>query len=212
VLVEGHGESAAVVNLLTRLSQDLGLSLARWAPPIRSGSIRGEDRLRRYCELVRLRGDAEALLILADDDDGCPKGDGPALSLRVVELGLPFPVACVLAYREFESLFLPCVALMAGRKLDPGTKTERPGIIEGARFEGDAQSVRGAKEWLSRKMPQGRRYKPSVDQLAFTRMVDFNVVRQSGLPWFGTLERALDFLARHAGRPGVYPPAAVLAR
>lgn len=54
-------------------------------------------------------------------------------------------------------------------------------------------------------MPPGRAYKPTVDQLALTRMVDFGALRASGLPCFSTLENALRFLAQAA--PGdVYPP------
>lgn len=50
-------------------------------------------------------------------------------------------------------------------------------------------------------------YKPAVDQLALTRLVDFRVVRKRGLQWFGTLERTLAFLYENRGRgPGlVYP-------
>lgn len=56
-------------------------------------------------------------------------------------------------------------------------------------------------------MAQRKRYKPAVDQLPLTRMVDFDVVRQKGLPWFGSLERALAFLSEHLGEGGVaYPP------
>ncbi len=66
---------------------------------------------------------------------------------------------------------------------------------------------RGVKEWLSGQFPKGRSYKPSIDQLPMTRMLDFNDLRDSGLPCFGTLERALKFLDQHRGRLAVvYPP------
>jgi hypothetical protein len=38
-------------------------------------------------------------------------------------------------------------------------------------------------------------------------MVDFDVVRQRGLPWFGSLERALRFLATNLGQSAMAYPA-----
>ena len=64
------------------------------------------------------------------------------------------------------------------------------------------------KEWLSKNMPSGHAYKPIFDQITLTRMLDFTILRQSGLPCFGTLERALQFLSDPTPGPGrVYPPA-----
>lgn len=44
------------------------------------------------------------------------------------------------------------------------------------------------------------------DQLAMTRLIDLSFVRQSGMPSFGTQERALRFLAA-PGLTRVYYPA-----
>ncbi|HRG95165.1 MAG TPA: DUF4276 family protein [Polyangiaceae bacterium] len=207
VLVEGHGETDAITNLVTRLARECAPALLPLAPPIRAPGIVRPDSLRRYVELVRTRPDAHALLALRDDEDGCPKTDAPLLGALLRDLALPFPSAAVLAYREYESLFLPCIEHMAGHALD-GPGGARPGLRADARYHGDFEAKRGVKEWLTSHMPKGRSYKPTVDQLPLTRMVDFAVVRASGLPWFGSLERALVFLATHLDRPAVaYPPA-----
>lgn len=206
VVVEGHGEVDAVLNLLTRLRDDLGLSaLPPFAPPARLvGSVR-EDVLTRYAERIRLQRDAAALLFLADDDDGCPKEDGPRLARHFASLALPFPVAVTLAYREYESLFLASLPSIAGKEMT-GPGGPRAGIVAGATFDKAPDAVRGVKEWLTGNMPKGRAYKPSVDQLPLTRMVDFGVVRTANLPWFGTLERSLRFLATNLGAKGIgYP-------
>lgn len=200
VLVEGHGETEAVQNLLHRLAP----ALAPFSPN-RVPGIAKEEKLLDHVELVRERGDARALLVLRDDDDGCPKLDAPPLAQALRARGLPFPVAVVLAYREYESLFLPCIEQMAGRSFD-GPGGARPGLRADARFEGDFEALRGVKEWLTHHMAQRKRYKPAVDQLPLTRMVDFDVVRQKGLPWFGSLERALAFLSEHLGEGGVAYP------
>ena len=59
---------------------------------------------------------------------------------------------------------------------------------------------------MSAKMPVGRSYKPTLDQLVLTRLIDFDLVRRRGLPCFETLQRALQFLAKSIGKDGVYPP------
>jgi Domain of unknown function (DUF4276) len=209
VLVEGHGEVDAVQNLLARLAKEVAPELPPFAPPIRVPGLAGDASLTKYAELVRAREDARAMLALRDDEDGCPKTDGPMLGQRLAELKLPFPCAGVLAYREYESLFLPCIELIAGKPI-AGVGGDRPGLRADARYEGDFEAKRGVKEWLTSQMRIGRAYKPTVDQLPLTRMVDFAVVRAKGLPWFGSLERALGFLAGNLGKAGVvYPSGSV---
>lgn len=205
MIVEGHGEQDAVLNLLTRLWADLGLGHLTWAEPLRGKNLIHRSGVEKSCELIRRKRDTELLLLLRDDEDGCPKADGPAIASWLRELALPFPSAVVLAYREFESLFLPCVDRMAGKPLEGQANVKRPGLRSDARFEGDFEAKRGVKEWLSTQMPKGTSYKPAVDQLPLMRFVDFSRVRASGLPWFGTLERALRYLDEHRGRGAVYP-------
>jgi hypothetical protein len=119
-------------------------------------------------------------------------------------LSLPFPAAVVLFHREYETLFLPCIDLMAGQPIHDPNGTDRPGIVAGARFEGDPQSRRDAKGAISSFFPPGRHYKPTIDQVALTRMLDFRALRASQLPCFTTLENALRFLAT-AGPGETYP-------
>lgn len=207
--MEGHGEQEAVLNLLYRLQAEIGLAGAVWAPPIRVRQLSTYDGIERLCSRVRLEPDVAGLLILRDEDDGCPAVVGPDLGRVLAKQRLPFPAAVVLAHREFESLFLASMKSIAGRPLSGPGGLARAGWPEKAIFLGNPESKRGAKEWLSAQLPRGRRYKPSVDQLPLTRMVDLDLVRESGLAWFGTLERALRFLAENDGSPGaVYPPAA----
>jgi hypothetical protein len=56
------------------------------------------------------------------------------------------------------------------------------------------EARRGIKEWLSAQLPRGRAYKPTVNQEAMTREIDFSVLREAEVPCFGSLERALGFL------------------
>lgn len=208
MLVEGHGEKDAVPNLLNRLWRDLELPSLIWADPICYQNLHLERGVRQSCERVRRKRDASALLLIRDEDDRCPRDEGPRTAQWIRALDLPFPTAVVLMHREYEALFLPCVHLMAGKPLQDSRGTIRPGLMPGTRFEGDPESKRGVKEWLSAHFPAGRSYKPTLDQLPMTRMIEFSALREARLPCFGTLERALKFLARNLqdDLAEVYPP------
>lgn len=204
LVVEGHGEVEAAHNLIARLTQDLGLPL-QWGRPRRFPNLHIERGVERVGEIARIQAGTDGLLILRDEDDRCPARTGPEIAGWLRRLHLPFPAAVVLLHREYETLFLPCIDLMAGQPLR-GNAVERPGIVAGARYEGDPESIRGVKEWLSRHFPRGSSYKPTLDQLPLTRMIDFGRLRARGLPCFGSLERGLRFLADAQGCAGaVYP-------
>ena len=205
LVVEGHGETTAALNLVVRLWNDLGLPPVHWAdPPTRGLKLHLREGVTQACNLVRAKGDAEVLLILRDEDDGCPKSVGPTMSSWISQLNLNFPVALVLAHREYEVFFLPCLPTMAGRPVRDDRGVVRTTVVENAEFRGDPQSVRGVKELMRSFLTRG--YKPTLDQLPLTRMIDFDVLRASRLPCFGTLENALRFLARTRGHAGTYPP------
>ena len=209
IVVEGHGDGQAALNLATRLARDLRLSELHWRDPIRGINLHQERGIQKAAEIVRCKGDAAALLLLRDEDDGCPKKLAPLAAGWLRNLSLPFPSAIVLAHREFESFFLPCLPRMAGQKLISPEGVERSGLLPSSAFHGNPESVRGVKEWLSKQMPHGRAYKPTVDQLALTRLVDFQMLRSSDppLPCFGSMERALRFLYQQVclGSANTYP-------
>jgi hypothetical protein len=202
ILVEGHGELGAADNLISRLSANLGLNKT-WAPARRWKNLHHKAGFVKGTSFIRSKADVDGLLILRDEDDACPRERGPEMAAWLRELQLPFPAAVVLLHPEYEVLFLPCLERMAGKTLGTGAAA-RPGLILGARWEGDWESRRGIKEWLTAHFPPGRSYKPTLDQLPLTRLVEFEALRKAELACFGTLERSLAFLARgNAGE--VYP-------
>ncbi|HMV67275.1 MAG TPA: DUF4276 family protein [Myxococcota bacterium] len=202
VYVEGHGEVEAVDNLLSRLWSERS-SGWRWSQARRWPGIHRPDRLERAAENARASA-ASGLLILRDEDDACPKELGPSLARHLGAMQLPFPAAVVLLHPEYEVLFLPCLPALAGVAIGTGG-ARRAAIQAETRWDGDTwEARRGVKEWLSRRYPPGRSYKPTLDQLPLTRMLDLAVLRAADVPCFGTLERALDFLA-DAGPGEVYP-------
>lgn len=205
ILVEGQGEVEAAGNLVARLWNELGAPFP-WATPMRWKNLHQQEGLRRGAEYVRRRGDARALLVLRDEDDRCPRQEAPRMSAHLRSLSLPCPAAAVLLHPEYEVLFLPCIAQMAGRPL-PSRSGERPGIVEGARWEGEWERLRGIKEWLTGQFPPNRAYKPTIDQLPLTQMIDLPMLRTAGLSSFDRLERALTFLRDAEGPGHAYPPA-----
>ncbi len=194
IIVEGHGEVQATQNLITRLSHanDFYFPWAtprRW-PNLHQWEARYSGGVQSGAEFIRAKPDAGMLLILRDEDDACPKDLAPIMAQQLRQLNLPFPVAYVLLHPEYEVLFLPCLPQMGFPAWDGETWEAR----------------RGIKEWLSGQLPRGRSYKPTVDQLSMTRQIDLPILREAGVPSFGTLERAIGFLATHLHQPGaVYP-------
>ncbi len=194
ILVEGHGEVKAAANLISRLGRELcpripwttprrWLNLHQWESPKRGGVAAG-------AEFVRSKPDAGALLILRDEDDACPRDVAPAMARHLRSLSLPFPVAYVLLHPEYEVLFLPCLEAMGFPPWDRDSWEAR----------------RGIKEWLSRQLPRGRSYKPTVDRAAMTARIDIQTLRKAGVPSFQSLERALRFLEANLDTTGrVYP-------
>lgn len=194
LIVEGHGDGQAALKLVHRVWTDLGLPFVHW----------DDHPIRGSCEILRTKPQCERVLRLRDEDDLCPKERGPETAEWVKALNLPFPVAVVLPYREFEAWFLPCAHLLAGKPLISG-RLERPGLEAGTSFNGDVESIRGVKECLSKHFAGGKAYKPTLDQLPMTQMLDLPTLRAANVPSFGTFERALRFLST-AGPGEVYPP------
>jgi hypothetical protein len=173
ILVEGHGEVRAVQNLLTRVSHAMEC-FSPWATPLRWQnlhqweSVRGG--IRKGADFIRGKSDVGGLLILRDEDDGCPAYLAPGIAGRLQGMDLPFPVAYVLLHPEYEVLFLPCIERMTGQ------------------------------------FPDGRNYKPIMDQLIMTQKIDLPTLRAADVPSFGSLERAVRLLCRNIGNSRqVYP-------
>ncbi len=198
VLVEGYGEVQAVQNLLTRISRDLECFYP-WSTPLRWQNLHQWEAtrggVRRGADFIRGKADVGGLLILRDEDDSCPRELAPSIAGLLQGMDLPFPVSYVLLHPEYEVLFLPCLERMAGEFPDG-----RPGLMPGTGWDGVSwETRRGVKEWLSKNFPDGRGYKPTMDQLIMTRKIDLPTLRAADVPCFGSLERAVRLLCKNIG-------------
>lgn len=188
-IVEGHGEIQALPKLLSRLVSLYTPDLyPRINPPIRvkaASFLTNDVYFSRYVELAVAKTrqtDRQGLvLILLDCDDDCPAELGPDLLRRAKGLRPDADFLITLAYREYESWFIAAAESLRGccglpMELSPPS---------------DIDSIRGAKEWLSRRMP--RKYDPLVHQLEFTKHMDLE--QASALPSFRRFrERIQEFL------------------
>ncbi|MCK6639064.1 MAG: DUF4276 family protein [Bacteroidia bacterium] len=204
VYVEGHGELEAVGNLLSRLSRYMTITGLQFAKPRRIHKIVTDEGIERAINLSIALGNVDGILILRDSEDNCPRVFAPRISSRIRQHLTNFPVAIVLLYREFETLFLPCISHMAGKEIAMISGRRETLIRTGASFMGDPEGRRDAKGEVSSFFIRGR-YKPTLHQLPLTRNIDFEILDEVDLPCFGSLKRALIFLSSNQNVGVAYP-------
>lgn len=200
---EGHGERGALENLVAKV----GLRTPGFAEtfvgfhPTQRRTIRGPHDAVRAAE-VAARYAPAGVVLTADLDDDCPATCAPEWAAAVRARDLPVPVAVVLFHREYETLAISVAESLAGRELVPGLTLTAP-----REPLADPESRRDAKGWISANLMGRTRYKPTVHQLALTRLLDVDALRAARLSSFVRLESALGFLTAAAlqGRAGVYP-------
>lgn len=192
-IVEGDGECDAVPVLVRRLALELDAAFVPTVlPPLRvpSSKLLKQKELERAVELaarkVMGRG---GILILVDCDDGCPALEGPDLLHRAKAVRPNMPIAVVLAKREFEAWFLAAAESLRGQR----------GLPDTLDVPADPESIRGAKEWLSARMPRGSRYSETNDQAALTARFDMQSARRSDS--FDKCHRAVTALLRACRAP-----------
>jgi hypothetical protein len=104
----------------------------------------------------------------------------------------------VLAKREYEAWFLAAIESLkrAGK------------LVEHAEAPGEPESVPDPKRYLSRLMPAGRSYRETVDQPAFSALMDLSEAWKC--PSFAKLQRdvagLLDRLGGPEEQPGLHEP------
>ena len=199
ILVEGRGELVAAHNLVSRITYDLGHSIA-WSHPRRWPNLH-HLRTRRggiegAAEFARSTANTGALLVLSDADEKCPKTLCPQASQFLSSLNLPFPAAYIQFKPEYEVIFLPCLSNMNNLGFSSDVAWDKQSW----------EARRDIKGWLSAQLPKGRSYKPTTDQLKMTQRVDLSILNNSNLPCFQTLVRAIDCLCNNFGSHGVTYP------
>jgi hypothetical protein len=147
---------------------------------VRRGSVVKAEELEKAIELgARRTGPEDAILVLLDADDDCPKELAPRLLERAKGQRPDRRIGVVLAKREFEAWLVASVESLRGyRELD--SKATAPKDVEG---------MRNPKGWLTRLLPPGSPYSPTIDQAPMAERIDLEKARTA--PSFDKLCREL---------------------
>lgn len=175
VIVEGAGEVKAVPSLLARVARELCPDQQLVVDPVLrvpAARLVKEHELERQLEFAsrQLRRQGAILVLLDCDDAGaCPAVLGPQLLTRARRACGDMPVSVVLAKKEFEAWFLAAAESLRGHC----------GLPSDLAAPAQPEEIRGAKEWLAKRMPRGRGYSETVDQKALTAVFDMQAARRA---------------------------------
>ncbi|MFA5242351.1 MAG: DUF4276 family protein [Sulfuricella sp.] len=186
-IVEGDGDLKAVPILLRNLLTFHGLHETQILPPHKRGELpkvtAGFDNYFR----MALKENAAILLVLDFDCEycDCPYQEAEKLYRRAQSIRNNWPFKIAFLVKEFESLFLAeTQAAKNVLSLPPDTG-----------FPENPRAIRDAKGWLSKALPKGSSYKPTVHQAKITAHLKFEKLRDTSSD-FRHLENALLHLAR----------------
>ena len=110
-----------------------------------------------------------AILIVLDADDDCPVEVGTRILAWANQARNDLPIGVVIANREYEAWFLAAAQSLQGHR----------GLPVDLAAPSEPESVRGAKEWLSRYMRCGQPYAPTRHQASFSAQIDLELARQN---------------------------------
>jgi hypothetical protein len=190
-LVEGHSEVEAVPVLLRRLLASLDAFHIEVARPFRvkrTRILREGEIERALIQGLRSRSNVQGVLVILDQDDDEAELLEQALEKRGRQK-TSLPLRVVAAERELEAWFLGSKEALRGVR----------GIRSDARAPTEPESIRGAKERLSRNM-QDRRYVEVDDQPAFAERMDFDLATERCRS-FRRLTQAVEQLVRRIPTP-----------
>jgi hypothetical protein len=168
-IVEGQSEVESVPILLRRirdLMQAFNIDIAKPFRVKRNKVVLPGELERAITQGIRDRSNIGAILLLLDAEDDCPAKLGLQLVERCKQT-TQFPIAVVLAKIEMEGWFL-------------GGKESLRGVCNiktDAVAPQNPESIRGAKERLSKNMEHGRRYLEVDDQPTFAAKVNFDLTK-----------------------------------
>jgi hypothetical protein len=194
-IVEGHGEEEAIPvtvrRIANRVAPELVLKIHNFR--VHGNKLVKPGELERSVELAARRAGRDgAILIVMDCDDDCPATLGPELLARAQRARPDMPIRVVLAKREFEAWFLASAESLRGRR----------GLAPDLEVPSDPEAIRGAKEWLTARMVEGRRY-GALDQSAFAAVFDLEQARRASS--FDKFFRDVRDLIQDFGRRGIQP-------
>ncbi|MGW4102406.1 DUF4276 family protein [Streptomyces sp. NPDC004976] len=181
-VVEGHGEEKALRGLLQRLVPHLREGAFAHIQPAyrlpRDQMLKPEPLAKALTIVTARQPSPTAVLVLLDADDDCAVDLATQVHSLAQNSHANIPLTAVVAVREFEAWFLAGARGLAGHMGLPHDLTPPP----------NPESIRGAKEWLSDRMPAGSTYQPPAHQPSFVQHFDLDAARHAA-PSFDKLCR-----------------------
>lgn len=182
-VVEGDGDLTAVPELIRRVLHDQSRFDVKVCKPHKRGDL--PTILGRFDNFYRTALLERAVILWVIDYD-CATCDDPVRDLRMLKkkaaaVDASTAIEFVFMVKEYESLFL------ADHETTRKVFTDISPALE---FPPNLESVRGAKEWLSKARPKGSSYKPTQHQQRLTAQLDLNRLRARS-PSFQNFESAL---------------------
>lgn len=174
-IVGGHGEVESLPILFRRIAGTLDQSLTVHVKPVLrvpESRLSKVGELEKYVEFAaRSTGRHGGIFILMDCDwpDGCPRDDGPAWLNRARCARPDMQISLVLANKEYEAWFIAAAESLRGKR----------GLAADLTTDPNPERIRGAKEWLSDRMPRNRPYNPTIDQPALTSVFDMQAAHRA---------------------------------
>jgi hypothetical protein len=181
-IVEGQGDVEALPLLLKKIFAEEFIGIHKFkynfAIPYDAkgkGNLTIEEAgkgIERFLEIARLESDCAGVLVLIDadkEDVKCPPKLAKNLAERSRKLGLPFPVAIVVAVCEYESWLLANIENIDSKYF------ESPAPIS---YEGNPEEECSAKGWLKRHMPQDFPYQETTHQAKMSASIDITATFQ----------------------------------
>ena len=134
---------------------------------------RGEifSKLPQFLTYAATRQGCNAIVIIADSDDDCPRDLASKVSRIAANRNIGMPVAVVCPNKEYEAWFIASIEDIRGSAIGQRGVT----VDSKAECPDDPETIRGAKGWLTRQMPKGMAYKPSLDQAPMTEKINLHL-------------------------------------
>jgi hypothetical protein len=199
VIVEGHGEVAAVPVLLRRILHKHALRFELGiGEPIRrkEAEFRREADVHKAVRLAIAQPECAAILLLFDGEDICPVQRGAEVSRWAKSAAGGLPCEVVVAYREYETWFLAAIESLRGHCR----------IADDATSPSDPESKRDAKGALEEFMPSGASYSPVIHQQRMSAVFDMASAHRRNRS-FRKFTKAIGDLLNALGQPvDVWPP------
>lgn len=182
-IVEGQADIQAISLLIQKVLKANQHYDVRVLPPHRRGEYPAIVKNFDNYFLAALKENAAILWVMDFDCDHCqcPGEEADKLLAKAASLRPNWPFKVAFMVKEYETLFLAD---------ETATRSVLTRLSENDPFPANPETVRAAKEWLSRRLPSGMAYKEMVHQVKITNALDLGRLRNSSAS-FAHFERSV---------------------